>query len=347
MNEPAKVITEIGAADDANGRLAEALPVEAGSASPEGVVKLAAERMEELGRMVTGLDADAPMGVEYVHDLRVLTRRVTEIWRLFAKLVEKPVSVGVAESLGKLRKAAGELRDLDVMGEHLERWRWPAELRKIVLEILGRIPARRVQLEEQLRFVVKGGGVQGMLFLLTRAVAEAQRSERIWLAEKALQGELVKLLRKRRRAMEKKCGRAAKKQTDTALHEARITIKKLRYMLEIGATTGMAGAKRAVRVLKGMQELLGAHHDVAVINAMLEAEVQGHGEDMSRKPTERRRRATAWRKWKGQAQRQQARRAADFFVETYLWKNSGLKEVGGGARKAKVETRLIRKTPQM
>ena len=56
-------------------------------------------------------------------------------------------------------------------------------------------------------------------------------------------------------------------------HRARIAAKRLRYILE-PAETGAAEARRAVRALKALQDLLGELHDAQVLGRELAAEVE-------------------------------------------------------------------------
>ena len=113
--------------------------------------------------------------------------------------------------------------------------------------------------------------------------------------------------------MERAFGKAAMKQTAEHLHEARIAVKKLRYVMELADAGGVEqGLKKRMKVLKGMQELLGEHHDVHVVVEILERRVMGEKVRGLR---------PAWGKWKRAMERGQGRRAAAFFVESYMWMN--------------------------
>ena len=264
------------------------------------------------------------LDVDFVHDLRVLSRRVTEVARLVTTLTDPVIAAGVAHALRELRQAAGELRDLDVLREHLEKWRLPSPLRHVAAGILAALPQRRAALEERLRSALSGVEIQGMLLLLGRIISEQSVLAHAGTAETRMAEELQKLLRKRRRQMEKVFGCAVRKQTDTALHEARIGAKKLRYALEVAEVAGQRGAGRAVKTLKRIQELLGKHHDVSVITATLQA----HLNDLvPPTPVAKRRLAAAWRSWLRRTHSEQARRAGDFFIASYHWRNSTLREV--------------------
>jgi CHAD domain-containing protein len=55
--------------------------------------------------------------IEYVHQLRVATRRASAAVQIFAELLPKRKSRLINRRLRELRQAAGEARDLDVLGE--------------------------------------------------------------------------------------------------------------------------------------------------------------------------------------------------------------------------------------
>jgi CHAD domain-containing protein len=114
------------------------------------------------------------------------------------------------------------------------------------------------------------------------------------------------------------------KQTAERLHAARIDVKKLRYVLELveaSGDKGAGGARKRVKVLKGIQQLLGDHHDVHVVEEMLAEEVA------QRKVKGL---AAAWRKWQREKERGQAERAAEFFAKSYAWMNERDKASSGG-----------------
>ena len=255
---------------------------------------------------------------DYVHDLRVLTRRVTEVLRLMKPLLEPAIALGIGAALGDLRRAAAEFRDLDVLAEHLERWRLPRPLRQVAQEISAGLPARRSELEQRLRQAISSTSTQGLLMLLGRSLDPVVQTGGAGAVEARMVGELRKLMRRRQKKMEKLFGQAAKKQTDVSLHEARIGVKKLRYVAEIAETAGLRGAGKAVRTFKGLQELLGKHHDVSVITGVLAERIK-----QVQQPNVAKRRAlrNAWGKWQRRMQREQAGRAAQFFLRTYLWRN--------------------------
>jgi CHAD domain-containing protein len=60
--------------------------------------------------------------VEYVHQLRVSTRRAVALLRIFRPLLAEKDADWLDRKLKKIRRAAGEARDLDVLGRRIVEW---------------------------------------------------------------------------------------------------------------------------------------------------------------------------------------------------------------------------------
>ena len=151
--------------------------------------------------------------------------------------------------------------------------------------------------------------------LLARTIEIAsvpEQAEGGGTAERQLRAAVETRLTKREKRMRKKYGTAVLKQTDEALHEARIATKQLRYVVELADAGGIKRHKVELRFLKGVQELLGDHHDVHVIFSALETRVAAKGRTVKGL-------GVAWRKWRRTKEREQGERAAEFFVRSYSW----------------------------
>ncbi|HUO10478.1 MAG TPA: CHAD domain-containing protein [Phycisphaerae bacterium] len=292
----------------------------AGEGEGEGkharLFKVAEERRQEVTEFLRRAGEGHTLDVDYVHDLRVALRRLSEVAGLLTVLMDKGSARAVQESLKGLRKAAGDLRDMDVMGEHLRKWRMPGALKKRARGIVEAQEKRRGELEQALRLAATSASVAGTMVLLARVLEESSKPEAMFTAGAKLRRELEKRIAQRRKKLKRDFGRAAKKQKAEILHEARIAAKKLRYVVELEKELNEKGNKRELKFLKGVQQLLGDHHDVHVIEAALEKEVMGA------KPLVRGLRG-AWRKWRRESERKQAERAAEFFMRTYAWMNAG------------------------
>jgi CHAD domain-containing protein len=249
--------------------------------------------------------------VEFVHDVRVATRRLGEVARVAAGargVLDKASSKAVQGSLKALRQSMGRLRDADVVTEHLLKWRMPAALKAVARGLAQEHAGERAELAKAAALQLESASFTGTMVILARVLEQPpEASEKI---ESEMQVALKDLIRKRRKQMKKAFGRAALKQTAESLHQARIAVKKLRYLVELSQAFAR-GAGREVKVLKQFQELLGDHHDAHV----MEEQLQGRLAKGDRKL------AAAWRKWHREVEKLQARRAGEFFVRTYEWMN--------------------------
>jgi len=271
-------------------------------------------RLNMLQKMIAARDAE--ISVDYVHDLRVGTRRLSEVVALVGGLTEKHIASAIVTALRDLRQAAGELRDLDVMHEHLERWRLPAALKHLAHSLAAEMPDRREALATKLRAALASPSLSAALVLLSQIIDahanEAVRVESLALLDRAL----ARRQKRRRKQLEEAFGKAARKQTAEALHEARIAVKKLRHVLELADGIGRRGVKKELRFFKKLQSSLGTHHDVHVIVETLQAQL-ARPEVKAIKGLR-----PAWTKWLRQTNRKQAEIAADFYRAAYLWRNN-------------------------
>ncbi len=253
---------------------------------------------------------------EFIHDVRVASRRLGEVARLFTRtgdLLDKPAAKAVESSLRALRRSMGDLRDADVTVEHLDKWRMPAPLKKLAHTLATDHKSRRASLEAAAADQLASASLAGAMVILARALEQPPGNAAE--VEAHLQDCLRTLIKKRNKQLRAAFGKAARKQSPAALHDARIAVKKLRYLWEL-AQSFTRGAGKKVRTLKQFQELLGDHHDAHVIEAQLAA----HAATPEAKT--HRGLPAAWRKWRRDLERAQARRAADFLVKSYTWLNA-------------------------
>jgi CHAD domain-containing protein len=256
---------------------------------------------------------------DLVHDLRVGSRRVGEVARLLEPFMDKPAAKAVGASLKDLRRAMGDLRDSDVTREHLTHWRMPAAVRAVAKEMAAELEAKRGELVRAAAGVIGSARVQGTMVVLARVIEE-QSGAAADGAERRLEDLVAEGLKKREKQLRKAFGKAAMQQTPEALHAARVAAKKLRYVSELAAEAKLSipgDVKKQVKTLKKMQELLGDHHDVHVIVETLEKHLDAAREKPVRGLN------AAWKRWRKATEREQARRAAEFFMQSYAWINRG------------------------
>lgn len=246
-----------------------------------------------------------------VHDIRVAARRLTQAARLLTPLMDKTSAAAVTDTLRDLRRSAGELRDLDVMHEHFEKWQLPKALHIVIHPLTEAYPRRRGKLLSELQTLLASVIMTTTMNLLDRMIRQHQQKDRAeTLAE--LHDELCAAAKKRYRQFDQALLRAAQKQTPTAFHKARIAAKKLRYVLELADESGTPALKDQLKFLKTMQSDLGDMHDADVILEKLEDTIKKHPSPAVDR---------AWDDFRKRIKSDQAQRACRFFQASYHWNN--------------------------
>ena len=248
------------------------LGVEALTRPPEEGARLVALRiLEDAGKaMARVLAGDAP---EALHELRVSLRRLRSTLQAFEANLERRPTAQALERLREIGTRSNAARDAEVQIAWLSARRpqlapaqraaldalvsdLSASLARDLERLLARLPERfealRGDLDRSLRgyrtWVHLAGPDPTPTFasvLAERLRAQAQRlSERL-----AAIGGVA---------------------DEERAHAARIEAKRLRYLLEPVAAD-VPGGKRAVRSLKGLQDVLGEMHDLDVLRETLTA----------------------------------------------------------------------------
>lgn len=203
---------------------------------------------------------------EYIHQMRVATRRLRAALRLFAPLLPADFSAGLLPPLRALMALLGYARDLDVL---------QAEIVAPVIRALPGEPrlATLAGIITDRRFAARASAVHalqspryGQLILqaadvLHRPVEPAEGETLAMFAT----DRLKRLHRKVRRLAQ-----AARPDDPAALHALRIGCKRLRYALEFfGPLAPPKAVQRAVVRLEGAQDVLGQLNDLANAGRLL------------------------------------------------------------------------------
>ena len=198
--------------------------------------------------------------VEYVHQLRISTRRAVEALRVFSDLIPQEFCADLRDKLIRVRLAADEARNLDVFSAEFVRCsELPSE------GTAGKIAAAIKQ---------RRRAAQQPIVAIYDELVAAKFNEQIdgFLQQINCQGEEGSKLKFGRQAprylkpLLKKFIRASKADLldDEALHKLRIRTKKLRYTMEIvEAAFRPCFRKRLYRRVAALQDLMGAVNDRA------------------------------------------------------------------------------------
>jgi CHAD domain-containing protein len=214
---------------------------------------------------------DAPDGV---HQMRVACRRMRSTFQSFRALLDR---TGTDDLVVELRWLAGELgaaRDLEVQEERIS-----AAVAALPPEIaLGPVAARTT------RFFAARRGQAGvtaataldsdryvaLLDAVDALLADPPLTERAAEPATVVLPELLgKALRRARRALRAAHAHPPGAERDEQLHEMRKAAKRLRYAAEASNPALGKDAKKLVKQVKAVQELLGEHQDSVVARVLL------------------------------------------------------------------------------
>jgi adenylate cyclase len=209
---------------------------------------------------------------EYVHQMRVATRRLRAALRMFSPVLPAGFAEQLLPSMRDLMRSLGQARDLDVLMSEIVApvaSALPDEprLTDLASAITNRLYAARGEIRATLRQPAYGR------FLLTAGML-LQRAP--FIEPPAADGEAPVLLQFADRRLHKLLKRihelaaAARIDYPPSLHELRIGIKRLRYAIEffgpmIPGKSGVTTIKR----LAGLQDELGQLNDLASAGTLL------------------------------------------------------------------------------
>jgi CHAD domain-containing protein len=237
-----------------------------------------------LGHLLEVLLQEAPRcrleaGPEGVHQMRVALRRLRSVLRACRPAVGGPGTAALDDELKRLAQLLGTARDWDVflagLGAEVAE-ALPGEKR--IAGLLRAAEARRHAGYRALRAELDGPGFRRLL--LTGMALLAQQGWRPAADDPAAADRMARLalpmaefgatLLDRRWHRLRTEGEAVESLSAEALHELRLTAKRLRYAAEIfGPIWPGKPQRRFLRRLAAVQEALGIANDTAVARALV------------------------------------------------------------------------------
>lgn len=219
---------------------------------------------------------------EFLHDMRVATRRARFALKVFGELWEMTDRKTMRAELRWLAKSSAGVRDLDVFLAHINK------------------EFDRVQAPEDIRSRIRGV-LQNRRYVALDGLRKALRSERCSLLAANLErlatefrkdlidSDLQEPARIRgvifiESALNRVCKwqkRKAKKLDHSDLHQLRIDFKRLRYTCEFFAGYYGRQMSRATKQLVGFQDCLGLHQDAWVAAEKMRSLMTELGEEPS------------------------------------------------------------------
>lgn len=209
---------------------------------------------------------------EYVHQMRVATRRLRAALRMFDPVLPTGFAEQLVPSLRELMRALGQARDLDVLMAEIVApvaAALPDEPR--LTDLAGAITNRLYAARTAIRHVLQQAEYGRLLLLAGRLLQQAPFIDPPAAADDA--SSLLEFADRRLRRLQKRIQEladAARVDHPPSLHALRIGIKRLRYAIEFFSPMlpGKSGPA-AIKRLAGLQEELGQLNDLASAGNLL------------------------------------------------------------------------------
>jgi CHAD domain-containing protein len=198
--------------------------------------------------------------VEYVHQLRVSSRRAVEAVRVFSDVISKSARQDVCEKLRQVRRAADEARNLDVLCAEFVRCAdmWCEDTCRNIAETIK----HRRQGAQQPIVAIHGELLAGkfnerIINLLAEVKSQGKGKSKSTFGRQAPR-YLKPVVRKFFSAAE------ADLNDEEALHMLRIRTKKLRYTMEmVEVAFEPCFRKKLYRRISALQDVMGSANDHA------------------------------------------------------------------------------------
>jgi CHAD domain-containing protein len=230
-----------------------------------------------LGGLGPAMAAARAGGVEGIHQLRVVTRRLRSALALLEPALPSQRAERLQDELAWLGRAAGTVRDLDVMAEAIgkRRRKIDAAFRPALTTILRHV--RESRRSAHAAFVTaldspRAARLSARLVALAGSPTGAGGRGPCWTRAPDLTRPLV-------RAVHRAGDGVDESSPESDLHRLRVRAKRLRYALEV--FEGLAGDRTAMltKRLTKLQRLAGDHHDAVTQSAWLRGEMTAFAGD--------------------------------------------------------------------
>ncbi len=204
---------------------------------------------------------------EYIHQMRVATRRLRAALRLFAPVLPENLAEPLRAPLFALMKQLGRTRDLDVLLTEIVNPVLAAlpnepRLPALASDITNRCYTARAQAIAMLARPDYGR----MLLTTLESLHASPAADQTMVTLSNFASRRLQRLRKKMRRL----ALAAHVDAPAALHALRIGVKRLRYALEFFSPLAPEAASlRVLKLLTSLQDTLGQLNDLANAGAML------------------------------------------------------------------------------
>jgi CHAD domain-containing protein len=214
---------------------------------------------------------------EFVHDLRVATRRARSALRLFAEILPAEELLKLRGELGWIARLLGGVRDLDVLGMRLDAVATHPTLREslrrsregaqaaLAAELQSERFAALLAAVESTGGAPQAGGERGAGDIAKSGFQDLAQTRRNRPAGRFARSRIERIFRK----LSPWVARPADDLTDVELHRVRILFKRLRYACEFFRPLLGKDAGSLIEAFVEYQDCLGLHQDAITAERLL------------------------------------------------------------------------------
>lgn len=211
--------------------------------------------------------------IEYVHRMRVATRRLRSAFVIFRDTIPKKDYKSYSKDIRAVTKALGAARDLDVQIELIEKLlpqytdaRLSPGIRRIQLRLKQQREAAQTQVVESMKILESDETLRN---IARWAAPWLEKAESIYLYSPALFELAFTAIKNRLQEMMAFEELVRDPENVSELHAMRISAKRLRYTMETFESLYGDQIKPFINQTKKLQDLLGSIHDADVWMQMI------------------------------------------------------------------------------
>jgi CHAD domain-containing protein len=228
--------------------------------------KIAGKQIHKMWGNTEGTIHD--LDIEFLHDLRVATRRMRFALLLFKEYVGKTRTENLRKELSWIAKSLGRVRDIDVFQEKFSvQFRRIGASEDLIDRVVGHYTGKRYKNLETLKADLKSDRYKELIEALRKLETYMMRKGRgqgVPVVE-LIPGLVVTVLDR----MSAWLGRSADSLSSSDLHDLRIEFKGLRYTTEFFSDLYAGDMRKVIRGFVQFQDCLGLFQDAKVASQTL------------------------------------------------------------------------------
>lgn len=212
---------------------------------------------------------------EAIHDLRVSSRRLREAITIFSRLFKKRRSAPLLEELKALVKSMGTIRNCDEAIRFFSTLheKCAAVVKPVICRIIATLSEKREQEKLCLHAVLEKIAPDSFVAQVEKLCKTPRNSASLKvMLKQPVSVTILAALTKREKTILETLPDALHEENATALHHLRISVKRLRYRMELLAPFAKGDYTVVYSTIKSYQETLGHIHDLDVFATLADTD---------------------------------------------------------------------------